>query len=55
MTCPHCQTDQTKVIDSRQHHGYRLRRYICLICNRRFTTKEEVLRFASRKRTDEHI
>lgn len=42
MICPKCKSDQTTVIDSRQFKAYRRRRYECLMCGERFTTKETV-------------
>jgi transcriptional regulator NrdR family protein len=43
MICPNCKSDQTAVIDSRQFKAYRRRRYKCLECGERFTTKEVVV------------
>lgn len=44
MQCPSCGEDKNKVIDSRLTEvGSAIRRRrICLLCNRRFTTKERV-------------
>ena len=42
MICPNCKSDQTLVTDSRQLELYRRRRYKCLECGERFTTKEAV-------------
>ncbi len=42
MQCPFCGQDNDKVVDSRSSDGGRAvrRRRQCLVCNRRFTTKE---------------
>lgn len=42
MICPNCGSDNTTVYDSRQYPDHRRRRYKCLNCGERFTTKEEV-------------
>ena len=42
MICPKCKSDQTMVTDSRQFELYRRRRYECIMCGERFTTKEIV-------------
>jgi transcriptional repressor NrdR len=44
MKCPHCQHDESKVIDSRsiQSGNNTRRRRECLICNYRFTTYEYI-------------
>ena len=45
MICPKCHSDNSKCIDSRQNNkaAYRIRRYECMNCNSRFTTKEVAL------------
>ena len=40
MICPYCNADNSKVINSRQQDGYRWRRYKCLSCGERYTTRE---------------
>ena len=44
MQCPHCGSDNDKVIDSRSSEGNKAvrRRRVCLACSRRFTTYERV-------------
>ena len=42
MKCPHCQSAESKVIDSRPSKGNVWRRRECLSCGRRFTTTEVV-------------
>ena len=44
MRCPYCETDETKVIDSRpaDEGGSIRRRRECLQCERRFTTYERI-------------
>lgn len=44
MRCPYCQTNNSKVIDSRAKSDGRVirRRRECIACNRRFTTKEYI-------------
>ena len=44
MKCPHCQTDNDRVIDSRaSEDGFAIRRRReCLACQQRFTTYERV-------------
>jgi len=46
MLCPSCQEGENKVIDSRLTEGGTAirRRRVCLVCHRRFTTKERVER-----------
>lgn len=43
MICPNCKSEQTKTIDSRQFDSYRRRRYVCIECGERFTTKETLV------------
>lgn len=43
MICPNCNSDQTAVTNSRQKKTHRRRRYECLNCGERFTTKETVV------------
>ena len=45
MICPKCKSDNSKCIDSRQNDmkAYRIRRYECMNCGGRFTTKEVVV------------
>ncbi len=42
MKCPKCQSNNEKVIDSRDTHGdwTRRRRRVCISCNHRWTTTE---------------
>lgn len=40
MICPNCKSENTEVIDSRQFEVYRYRRYSCLMCAYRFSTRE---------------
>lgn len=40
MICPNCKSENTAVYESRQLPMYRRRRYKCLMCNERFSTKE---------------
>lgn len=40
MICPKCNSENTRCHESRQQPLYRRRRYTCLDCNERFTTKE---------------
>ena len=40
MICPECKSNQTSCKDSRLHTTYRRRRYACLQCGARFSTKE---------------
>lgn len=40
MICPNCNSENTMVSESRQLPMYRRRRYKCLVCNERFSTKE---------------
>jgi transcriptional repressor NrdR len=58
MRCPKCGSVEDKVIDSRpvNHFGAIRRRRICLKCNFRFTTYEEIERIATRlvKRDGRH-
>jgi transcriptional repressor NrdR len=58
MRCPKCGSVEDKVIDSRpvNHFGAIRRRRICLKCNFRFTTYEEIERIAMRlvKRDGRH-
>ena len=42
MICPYCGSYNTTVYDSRQFPSCRWRRYKCLNCEERFTTKEVV-------------
>ena len=44
MKCPYCNSENTKVIDSRAYsEGYSIkRRRVCNSCNKRFTTYEKV-------------
>jgi len=43
MQCPFCREGETKVIDSRAHQEFSIRRRReCLKCNRRFTTHERI-------------
>ena len=44
MKCPYCDSENTKVIDSRAYsEGYSIkRRRVCNDCNKRFTTYEKV-------------
>ena len=44
MKCPYCDSENTKVIDSRSYsEGYSIkRRRVCNDCNKRFTTYEKV-------------
>jgi len=43
MMCPYCNHDETKVIDSRAHQQFTIRRRrACLSCDRRFTTLEKI-------------
>ncbi len=49
MICPYCDSDQTRVKDSRQGDDGRYRRYLCLACGERFSTVEQA--FAARART----
>ena len=42
MKCPHCQSGESKVTDSRPGKGTVWRRRECLSCGRRFTTTELV-------------
>ena len=44
MKCPYCNSENTKVIDSRAYsEGYSIkRRRVCNVCNKRFTTYEKV-------------
>ena len=44
MLCPSCKASENKVIDSRLTEGRAAirRRRVCLVCNRRFTTKERL-------------
>ena len=58
MRCPKCGSIEDKVIDSRpvNHFGAIRRRRICLRCQFRFTTYEEIERIATRliKRDGRH-
>ena len=58
MRCPKCSSVEDKVIDSRpvNHFAAIRRRRICLKCNFRFTTYEEIERIATRliKRDGRH-
>ena len=42
MRCPFCEAKDTKVIETREHNDGRVirRRRECLVCKRRFTTRE---------------
>lgn len=40
MICPKCNSTQTSCKDSRLHNTFRRRRYECLSCGARFSTKE---------------
>ena len=40
MICPFCKSYNTTVKDSRLDGGSRVRRYQCLDCGRRFSTRE---------------
>lgn len=61
MICPNCNSENTKVYESRQLPLYRRRRYKCLMCGERFTTKEYLSKMGFsnadrfRQRTDEQL
>lgn len=40
MLCPHCNYEETKVVDSRESNGSTRRRRACESCSKRFTTYE---------------
>lgn len=40
--CPICKNDNTHVTDTRKYSGYIRRRYECLTCRQRFTTRERI-------------
>lgn len=42
IPCPQCNSDETKIIDSRPAHGGTRRRLLCPECGRRFTTAEVI-------------
>jgi transcriptional repressor NrdR len=44
MKCPYCNAPDTQVIDSRPLHDGVRRRRRCLVCKKRFTTMEMVIR-----------
>lgn len=43
MICPNCNSENTTVLATRQFPAYRRRRYKCLECEARFTTKEWIV------------
>lgn len=43
MICPKCGTASTSCIQTRQYPTYRHRRYKCLYCNVKFSTREEII------------
>lgn len=49
MICPYCSSTQTCVKDSRIVGYTRRRRYLCLACGKRFSTRETVIREPERK------
>lgn len=60
MLCPSCKADENKVVDSRVTEGGLAvrRRRECLVCNRRFTTKErleEELRLTAIKTNQQRV
>ena len=44
MICPNCGSVNTKCKDTRQRPNCRYRRYHCLECGKRFSTKERYVR-----------
>lgn len=53
MRCPYCGSEQTRVVDSRPFETVRHRRYKCLDCEKRFTTREIVVRSRPDEEEDE--
>lgn len=53
MICPYCKSINTKCLDSRPRNKYRMRRYKCTDCARRFSTHEIVVEDSRRGRKDE--
>lgn len=43
MICPNCKSESTVVIGTVQKDDYRRRRYKCVMCGFRFSTKEAVV------------
>ena len=43
MLCPNCKSCSTAAIGTAQKDDYRRRRYKCVMCDFRFTTKEVVV------------
>lgn len=52
MKCPNCNSSKTHVTDSRMVGYARRRRYECLSCGRRFSTRELVVKETTQKRQD---
>lgn len=54
MQCPFCESDCTKVVDTRPKYMERYRRYHCMDCDRRFSTIEVVQTIGDNDRWKTH-